>query len=102
MLTNAAFTDFRNFIKNRISAAEYKANNVWSDAPISEIEITDDGIVRVKAQISPGAAVTITGVRLISTANEVWATKDVNVVIDNSQTNVLQWFDFNVTESEVS
>lgn len=102
MLTNAAFKDFRNLIKKRIAKAEYKVGSTWYQSQILETVIMDDGVVRVKTQIAHGAACTIKGVRLISKSGDVWAEKTVNVVLQNSYTHLLQWFDFNISESEVS
>lgn len=102
MLQTAAFTDLRNYIKVRIGTAQYKVGDTWYNATIVESIITASGIVRIKCQIAHGAACTISEVRLLSTASEVWLSKAVSVVIDSASTNLLQWFDFNVTESEVS
>ena len=101
MLTAQAFTDFRNFIKMRVGKAQYRVGSTWYDAPIVETVIIN-GIVRVKSQIAHGAPCTISEVRLLNTENAVWATKTITVVIETATTNLLQWFDFNVTESEVS
>ena len=102
MLQTAAFTDLMNYIKGRIGSAQYRVGTTWYNATIVESIITADGIVRIKCQIAPGAACTIAEVRLMSTASEVWLKKTVSVVIDSASTNLLQWFDFNVTESEVN
>ena len=102
MLQTAAFTDLRNYIKKRIRFAQYKVGSTWYDCAIAETVITADGIVRIKCQIAHGAACTIVGVRLKNTDQEVWATKNVNVVIENSTTNFMQWFDFTLEEREVS
>ena len=102
MITAAAYTDLRNYIENRIGSAEYEVSGVWTPCTIAESVVTAGGIVRIKCQVSPGAACTITGVRLKNTDGDVWATKAVNVVIDSASTHLLQWFDFVITESEVS
>ena len=102
MITNAAYTDLRNDSKNRIGSAEYEVNGSWSAASIAESVIMADGTVRIKCQVSPGAACTITGVRVKNTDGDVWASKAVSVVIDSAATNLLQWFDFVITESEVN
>lgn len=99
MLTNQALADFRNFIKNKIWKAQYKIGSTWYDATISGIDILASGIVRVRIPISPGAVCTITGARLISTSNEIWAEKSISVSIDDAQVNLLEWFEFEVTES---
>ena len=102
MLTTAALNDFRNFIKNKIWKAQYKIGSTWYDATISQSAITSAGVVRIQIPISPGYACTITGARLVSMSNEVWAEKSISVAIDDAATNLLQWFEFVITESEVS
>ena len=102
MLQTAAFTDLRNYIKDRIGSAQYRVGSTWTVCTIVEKVVTSTGVVRIKAQIAPGAACTIAEVRLLNTDGEVWLKKTVSVVIDSASTNLLQWFDFNVTESEVS
>ena len=99
MLTTYAFSDFRNFIKKKIWKAQYKIGSTWYDATISGIDILASGIVRVRIPISPGAVCTITGARLISTSNEIWAEKSISVSIEDAQVSLLEWFDFEVTES---
>lgn len=100
MLTEAALADLRGYVKRRIRAAQYKVGSVWYDLTISEIAITSDGVVRVKCPIAPGRACTVSGIRLISSAGAVWATKKFSVVIESAQVNLLQWFDFEITEVE--
>ena len=102
MLTTAAYTDLRNYIKGRIGSAEYEISGVWHAAAIAESVIMADGTVRIKCQVSPGAVCTITGVRLKNAAGDVWATKAVNLDIDSASTSLLQWFDFEIRESEVN
>ncbi len=102
MLTSAALSDFRNFIKNKIWKAQYKIDSTWYDATISQSSITSAGVVRIQIPISPGYACTVTGARLISMSNEVWAEKAISVTIEDASTNLLQWFEFVITESEVS
>ena len=102
MITAAAYIDLRNYIKDRIGSAEYQVSGVWHNAAIAESVIMSDGTVRIKCQVSPGAVCTITGVRIKNTDGNVWASKDVSVVIDSAATSLLQWFDFVITESEVN
>ena len=100
MLETAAFTDLRNYIKKRIGKAQYRVGTTWYDAPIVDAVITGDGTVRIKTQIAHGAACTIAAVRLLNTENQPWATKTVTVIIETATTNLLQWFDFTITEIE--
>lgn len=100
MLTPAALTDLREFIKRQIAYAEYRVGTAYYRADISEIEITHTGTVRVKIPISHPTPATITQVRLYSRLNQVWASKDINVTTNALQTHYLQWFDFNIMEVE--
>lgn len=102
MLTPAALSDFRSFVKKKIWKAQYRIGSTWYDATISQSSITSTGVVRIQVPISPGYACTITGARLISFNNEVWAEKTISVGIEDASTNLLQWFEFVITESEVS
>ena len=101
MLTTYAFKDFQNFIKRQIYKAQYRVGSTWYDASIVDIAIQTDGTVRCKCEIAHGSACTINGVRLISQQNEVWCSKGITVVIERANTNLMQWFDFKMTESEV-
>ena len=100
MLTAAALTDLREFIKRHIVYAEYRVGSTYYRAEISEIEITAEGVVRVKIPITYPTPATINQVRLYSVLNQVWASKDVSVTTNALQTHYLQWFDFNITEVE--
>lgn len=100
MLQAAAFTDLRNYINKRIYKAQYQRGGAWYDAALVSKTVTSNGIARIKVQISPGVATTITGVRLINTEGQVWATKAISVILETPETNLLQWFDFEITEEE--
>lgn len=100
MLTAAAFTDLREFIKRQVTYAEFRIDGTYYRAEISETEITPSGVVRVKIPITHPTPATITQVRLYSRLNQVWASKDINVTTNSLQTHYLQWFDFNITEVE--
>lgn len=102
MLQTAAFTDLRNYIKKRIAKAQYRVGSTWYDAPIVDASITPDNVVRIKSEITHGAPCTITAVQLVNSDQQVWATKAVSIVIESASTHLMQWFDFSVTESEVS
>ena len=100
MLTAAAFTDLREFIKRQVIYAEFRIDDSYYRADISETEITAEGIVRIKIPITQPTPVTINQVRLISRLGEIWASKDISVMTNALQTHYLQWFDFNITEVE--
>jgi hypothetical protein len=101
MLQTAAYTDLLNFIVKRIYKAQYRMGGTWRDTSLVGKEVKN-GIARIKVQISPGVAGTITGVRLINTESQVWAVKELNITHETPDTNLLQWFDFEITEEEES
>ena len=98
MLTAAAITDLREFIKRQILYAEYRIGSTYYRADISETEITAGGIVRIKIPISESLPVTINQIRLINVYDQVWASKDISVTTNALQTHYLQWIDINITE----
>lgn len=98
MLTPAAFTDLREFIKRQVTYAEFRIGTTYYRAEISETEITPTGVVRVKIPITHPTPATINQVRLYSRLNQIWASKDINISTNALQTHYLQWFDFNITE----
>ena len=100
MLTAAAITDLREFIKRQILYAAYRIGSTYYRADISETEITAGGIVRIKIPITHPTPATINQVRLYSRLNQIWASKDISVTTNALQTHYLQWFDFNITEVE--
>lgn len=102
MLTDAAFNDIRRMIKRTVVRTQYRVGSTWYDSTLLDTVITGDGIVRVKTQIAHGSPCTINRVRLISCSGDVWAEKAINVILENSYTHLLQWFDFTISESEVN
>ena len=102
MLDTAALRDLRGYIKQRITYAKYKADNVFYRAELNDVSINADGTVRAQLSIIPETLpTTITRVELWSSANELWCHKDVRITISSEQTGALYWFDFTVTEQEV-
>lgn len=99
MIEAAAFTDLRKYITKRIGYAEYRVGAAWKRAKLEDISIQPDGTVRVKITI-PDNGVTVNRVAVYSTIGEMWAYKDCNIVVDKSQTGILFWFDFLLTEGK--
>jgi len=101
MLDPAAFTDLRNFIKQKIARAQYRVGSTDYPATINDVEILPNGTVRAKLSIIPSGQVTINRVELFNNNNERWVHQDVNITIETGQTGVLYWFDFAVIEGGV-
>lgn len=97
MLQAAAFQDFRNYIKKRLSYAQYRVGSTWYRAEITDISILSSGIVRVKID-KAASGVTINRVAVYNKNSEQWAYQDCNIVVGAEQTGFLFWFDFTVTE----
>lgn len=102
MLTSAALNDMKAYIRSRIRKAQYRIGTTYYDAVISDAEILESGILRLKTEIALSGPATVTQVRLISTAGEVWTQNNVNVVLTGDSPHFLQWFDFDVREGELN
>lgn len=101
MLDPAAFTDLRNYIKQRIAGARYRVGSTFYKTTLNDITILGSGTVRALLSVAPGGMVTINRVELINSDGNLWAHQDVSITIATGQTGVLYWFDFTVTEKEV-
>jgi hypothetical protein len=97
MIQQAAFQDFRNYIKKRLSYAQYRVGTTWYRAEITDISILSNGIVRVKID-KAATGVTINRVAVYSSIGEQWAYQDCNIVVNADQTGFLFWFDFTISE----
>lgn len=102
MLAPAAFTDLQNYIKRRISYAQYKSGSTYTKTQLSEISVQSDGTVRAQIVITASSIpLTVTEVQLYNTDGELWASQTCSITINTGQTGILYWFDFTVTEEEV-
>ena len=99
-LDAAAYTDLRNYIKRRVGHMRYRADGVFTEIQISDVQIRYDGVVRVQAAIVPDGVLTIDRVELYNSASELWAHQDVSITIDREDPAVLYWFDFEIKEVE--
>lgn len=102
MVTDACLNDLRDHIKKKIARTEYRVGSSWYESPLLDIEILTDGTVRTMSKIQHGAACTITAARIVSVDGDVWAQRDVHVILESTTTKLLQWFDFILFESEVN
>ena len=99
MLDAAAFVDMRRYIQGRIAYAKYRVGSTYYPASINGTNILGNGTVRVRLSIVPdGGTITVNRVELYNDANELWAHQDVSITVSASQTGVLYWFDFTITE----
>ena len=97
MIQNAAFQDFRSYIKKRLSYAQYRVGTTWNRAEITDISILSNGIVRVKIDKAV-SGVTINRVTVYSSVGEQWAYQDCCIAVNADQTGFLFWFDFTISE----
>lgn len=101
MLDSAAFNDLRGYIKRRVSYARYRVGTTFYETPLNDVNILDDGTVRVQLGIHSEEAVTVNRVELYSSANELWAHQDLSITLQPGQTGILYWFDMTITERRV-
>lgn len=101
MIDVAGFSDLRNYIKRRVAYARYRAGNTWTKVPLSSCTVRSDGIVRAALNINNnGSTITVTRVELYNTDQELWAHQDCSIKVESTQSGILFWFDFRITESE--
>lgn len=100
MLDTAAFVGMREYIQGQISYAKYRVGSTYYSASINGIDVLSNGTVRVRLSIVPGGGtITVNRVELYNDAEELWAHQDVSITVSASQTGVLYWFDFTITEA---
>jgi hypothetical protein len=99
MITSAGLSDLRNYIQRRIGYAKYLVGSSYSKAELSKVEVLATGTVRAQLVI-PGnnSSFTVSRVELYSNAGELWTYTDCNIKFSASQTGILYWFDFTITE----
>ena len=103
MIDTAGFVDLRNFIKRRIAYARYRVGNSYVKTQLSKIHILRNGTVRAQLTISASSTpLTVTRVELYNPDGNLWAHQDCSITVNTGQTGILYWFDFTITEQEVS
>ncbi len=94
----ACLYDLRAYVRKRVAYIRYRVGSSYYEARVRDAEILANGVVRVKASLVPGQAITINRVELYNNNGELWAHQDCTITIDNRQTGVLYWFDFTIKE----
>lgn len=94
----ACLYDLRAYVRKRVAYIKYIVGGSSYTARVRDAEIRPDGVVRVKASLVPGQAITINRVELYNNNGELWAHQDCTITIDNRQTGVMYWFDFTIKE----
>lgn len=94
----AALSDLRQFVKRRMGFMMYRENGTKKRAEISDAQVLSNGIVRIKATITPVQNSRIDRIELYNNNSDLWAHQDVDIRITYGQTGVLYWFDFTIKE----
>ncbi len=80
LLTNAALTGLRNYVKRTVGYARYKLNGSWVQTDLTSVETGNDGIVYISFMIQPAANTgTVTEVQIYDTAGDLWFDKTVSL-----------------------
>lgn len=81
LLTAAAITGFREYVKRTVVKAKYRIGGTLYDAQLNDIVVDGSGIVRISFMINPPTAgnVTITEVQLYDNAGQLWLSKAVSL-----------------------
>lgn len=103
MLTQAAIRGFKEHTRVDIDRARYKVGNgnTYHDAKILSKEYLGDDRLAVKLLIEPpeSGTVTVTEIQLFDTANNLWLSKQENVVREDVTAGILYRFTFDFKEN---
>lgn len=99
MLDTAGIRDLRRYIKLRLAYARYRVGSTYTKVWFSDVQILDNGVVRVQLVINSGAQpITVNRVELYNADGELWAHQKCSITLGAGQTGILFWFDFKITE----
>lgn len=101
-LTSAMLTALREYVRDKISYAQYKVGSKWYRAELNEKEVLADGRVSITFEIDHTIAgnITVTGIRLVNYSGIVWAEKTVSITRADAVEGVLYRCRFSVIEGE--
>lgn len=100
ILTEEALEGFKQHTNRTIAYARYKIDGNYTRVEISRRERLKDGRVAVYFHIDAQGQtdVTISEVQLFDTNNDLWATKEENILVRGVQEGVLYRFTFDFKE----
>ena len=100
ILTAEALEGFKQYTNRTIAYARYKIGGTYTRVEISRRERLKDGRVAVYFPIDAlgQTDVTISEVQLFDTNNDLWATKEENILVRGVQEGVLYRFTFDFKE----
>ncbi len=98
MLDTAGLEDLRGYLKRRLAYGRYRVGLTWENVPLSGVEVMSNGVVRAKLNVNwDGPAGTVNRVELYNTDRELFAYRTCSIRIEEGQTGLLIWIDFNIT-----
>lgn len=102
ILTDTAIEGYKTYTERTLGYASYKIGSTWTKAEFSRMERMSNGKIAVYFSIIPqlSSTITITGVRLYNTKDELWAEKTESIKLTNVQEGVLYRFTFDIREEE--
>jgi hypothetical protein len=101
MLTAAALTGLRNYLKGQIASAKYKVGSTYYTAAINDVSVLGDGRVNVTFTIdhTVAGAITVTEVQLYDFNGVLLASKTESINRAAAQEGILYRFRFTIAES---
>ncbi len=99
-LTSAMLTALREYVRDKISYAQYKVGSTWYRAELNEKAVLNDGRVSISFEIDHTIAgnITVTGIRLLNYSGVVWAEKTVSITRADAVEGILYRCRFSVIE----
>ena len=82
LLTQAAMTGFREYVKRTVSYARYKMNGSYVKTELSDVTVDSSGVVRISFMIYPKTGTeTVTEVQLYDTSGNLWLSQAKNLTM---------------------
>lgn len=100
LLTPEAMEGYKEYTKNIIAYAQYKAGDTYYKTNISSVSVLADGRLAVDFLIDhtvPGD-INVTEVQLYNTNNKLWLSKPENILRKDVQEGILYRFTFKIIE----
>ncbi len=99
MLTTAALNGVRQYIKRTVAYGRYKIGGTWIKAPLADITVDANGVVRIAFMCEPSSAGTlVTEVQLYDNSGALWADRTVSHDMQSTTNGYYELFKITIKE----
>ena len=84
LLTTAAMTGLRNYVKRTVSYAKYKMDGSYIQTKLNDVAVDATGTIRISFMIYPKSGSSkVTEVQLYDCDNQLWLSETKNLSMEN-------------------